>query len=93
MGKIVRRRVRPIQFLQTTWSAGSNTLKWDDDWPPPEKGRYIWALGSRGTVALRIIEVDATSVTPLEKAAIHYDLGCEVQARAAFKAALSQTAQ
>lgn len=90
---IVRRRVRPVQYLQTTWPAGANSLEWPDDWPRAEDGRYIWALGSRGTVALRIIEIDDAGMTPLEKAAMQYNLGCEVQAMAGFQAALPQQTQ
>lgn len=86
---IVRRRVRPIQFLQTTWPAGENTLTWPADWPPPEEGRYVWALGARGTVALRIIALEETPENPLAAAALQYDLGCEMQAKAAFQSALA----
>ena len=86
---IVRRRVRPIQFLQTTWPAGENALAWPDDWPPAEDGRYVWALGSRGTVALRVIELEEVPENPLASAALQYDLGCEMQAKALFQAALA----
>ena len=86
---IVRRRVRPIQFLQTTWPAGENTLVWPADWPPVEEGRYVWALGARGTVALRVIELGEMPENPLAAAALQYDLGCEMQAKALFQAALA----
>ena len=86
---IVRRRVRPIQFLQTTWPAGENTLAWPADWPPVEEGRYVWALGARGTVALRVIELEEMPENPLAAAALQYDLGCEMQAKALFQAALA----
>ncbi|MEE9250453.1 MAG: hypothetical protein V3U93_04930 [Alphaproteobacteria bacterium] len=86
---IVRRRVRPVQFLQTTWPAGENTLAWPGDWPPAEEGRYVWALGARGTVALRVIELEEVPENALASAALHYDLGCEMQAKALFQAALA----
>ncbi len=90
---IVRRRVRPIQFLQTTWPAGATALKWPGDWPPAEEGRYIWALGNRGTSGLRIIVVEQEASSLLEKAALYFDLGCEVQARLMFHAALATAQQ
>ena len=90
---IVRRRVRPIQFLQTTWPAGASTLTWPADWPPAEDGRYVWALGSRGTVALRIIALEEVPSSDLAAAALQYDLGCEMQAKALFHSALAAAAQ
>ena len=87
---IVRRRVRPIQFLQTTWPAGQNALAWPADWPPPEEGRYVWALGSRGTVALRFVALEESPESPLAAAALQYDLGCEMQAKALFRSALAE---
>ena len=90
---IVRRRVRPIQFLQTTWPAGENTLAWPADWPPAEDGRYVWALGSRGTVAVRLISMEEMPDNQLAIAAMQYDLGCEMQARALFQSALAQAQQ
>jgi len=86
---IVRRRVRPIQFLQTTWPAGANSVAWPADWPPAEDGRYVWALGFRGTVALRIIALEEVPDSDLAAAALQYDLGCEVQAKALFQSALA----
>ena len=86
---IVRRRVTPIQFLQTTWPAGEKMLAWPSDWPPAEEGRYVWALGARGSIALRVIELGNVPENPLVSAALHYDLGCETQAKALFQAALS----
>lgn len=86
---ILRRRVRPIQFLQTTWPAGANSLAWPADWPPAEDGRYVWALGSRGTVALRIIALEEVPHGVLAAAALQYDLGCEVQAKGLFESALA----
>ena len=87
---IVRRRVRPIQFLQTTWPAGVNTLPWPADWPPAEEGRYVWALGSRGTTAVRLISMEEIPDNLMAKAALQYDLGCEVQAKALFQSALAK---
>lgn len=87
---IVRRRVRPVQFLQTTWPAGENTLVWPADWPPAEEGRYVWALGSRGTVAVRLIAMEEIPDSTLAKAAMQYDLGCEIQAKALFQSALAK---
>ncbi len=87
---IVRRRVRPIQFLQTTWPAGANTLAWPADWPPAEEGRYVWALGSRGTVAVQVIAMEEIPESPLEKAALQYDYGCEMQAKALFQSVLAK---
>ena len=88
---IVRRRVRPIQFLQTTWPAGANSLTWPADWPPAEEGRYIWALGSRGTTAVRLITMDNPMPdSPLAAAAMQYDMGCEVQAKALFRSVLAK---
>ena len=89
---IVRRRGRPIQFLQGTWPAGAQVVTWPSDWPPAEEGRYIWALGSRGSSALKIITVDDVS-NPLELAATYYNLGCEGQAKAMFRQALSTASQ
>lgn len=86
---IVRRRTRPIQSLQTTWPAGENTFIWPADWPPAEDGRYVWALGARGTIAVRLIEMDEDPESPLEKAALQYDYGCEMQARALFQSVLA----
>ena len=88
---IVRRRVRPIQFLQTTWPAGANTLSWPADWPPAEEGRYVWALGSRGSTAVRLITMDDQMPdSPLAAAAMQYDMGCEVQAKALFQSVLAK---
>ncbi len=87
---IVRRRVRPIQFLQTTWPAGANTLAWPADWPPAEEGRYVWALGSRGTTAVRLIAMDKAPDSDLAIAAMQYDMGCEVQAKALFQSVLNK---
>ncbi len=87
---IVRRRVRPIQFLQTTWPAGVNTLSWPADWPPAEEGRYVWALGSRGTVAVRLIAMEEVPESPLAKAALQYDYGREMQAKALFQSVLAK---
>lgn len=87
---IVRRRTRPIQSLQTTWPAGENTFTWPADWPPAEDGRYVWALGSRGTVAVRVIAMEEIPESPLEKAALQYDYGCEMQARALFQSVLAK---
>ena len=87
---IVRRRVRPIQFLQTTWPAGANTLAWPADWPPAEEGRYVWALGSRGTTAVRLIAMEETPDSDLAIAALQYDMGCEVQAKALFQLVLTK---
>ena len=88
---IVRRRVRPIQFLQTTWPAGENSLTWPADWPPAEEGRYVWALGSRGTTAVRLITMDEQMPeSPLAAAAMQYDMGCEVQAKALFRSVLAK---
>lgn len=87
---IVRRLVRPIQFLQTAWPAGENTLTWPADWPPAEEGRYTWTLGSRSTVAVRLIAMDEAPESPLAKAAMQYDLGCEAQAKALFHSALAK---
>lgn len=86
---IVRRRVTPIQFLQATWLTGENTLAWPDDWPPAEEGRYVWSLGARGSVALRIVIVEEVPENPLAAAALQYNLGCEMQAKALFRVALS----
>ncbi len=90
---IVRRRVRPIQFLQTTWPAGATSLQWPADWAPAEEGRYIWALGNRGTSGLRIVVVEEGASSPLERAALYYDHGCEIQARSVFRAALANAQQ
>ena len=87
---IVRRRNRPIQFLQATWSAGENTLTWPADWPPAEEGRYIWSLGSRGTVAVNLISMGEVPDNALAKAALQYDLGCEMQAKSIFQSALTK---
>ena len=88
---IVRRRVRPIQFLQTTWPAGENSLTWPADWPPAEEGRYVWALGSRGSTAVRLITMDDQMPdSPLAAAAMQYDMGCEVQAKALFQSVLAK---
>ncbi len=90
---IVRRRTRPIQSLQTTWPAGESTFIWPADWPPAEDGRYVWALGSRGTVAVRLIAMEEVPESPLAKAAMQYDMGCEVQAKALFQSALAEAQQ
>ena len=85
---IVRRRVTPVQFLQTTWPAGENTLAWPSDWPPAEAGRYVWALGARGSNALRVVMVEEVPENPLALAALQYNFGCEMQAKALFQATL-----
>ncbi len=87
---IVRRRNRPIQLLRTTWSAGENTLTWPAEWPPAEEGHYIWSLGSHDTVAVYLISMVEVPDNALAKAALQYDLGCEVQARSLFQSALNK---
>ncbi len=87
---IVRRRTRPIQSLQTTWPAGENTFIWPADWPPAEDGRYVWALGSRGKIAVRLIAMEDVPKNPLAKAVLQYDYGCEMQAKALFQSVLAK---
>lgn len=85
---VVRRRVRPIQYLEATWPAGTTNLPWPADWEPPEEGRYVWALGQRGSAAVKIVELEDEFASPLEQAAVFYDEGCESQAKAIFRDAL-----
>ena len=85
---VVRRRVRPIQYLEVTWPAGTTSLPWPSDWEPPEEGRYVWALGQRGSAAVKLVELEDEFTSPLEQAAVYYDEGCESQAKAIFRDAL-----
>jgi len=86
---IVSRRSNPKQNLRTNWPAQANSTAWPERWPPPQNGRYLWTLGSRGSEAIRIVKVFQNNVWPLERAGIYFDRGCEVQARLIFRAALS----
>ncbi len=86
---IVRRRVRPKAFMTTPWPAGAHSVTWPSDWPAPKKGRYVWALGYRGTTGLKIVEFKQRISNPIQTAAAFYELGCESQARAAFADAVA----
>ena len=85
---VVRRRVRPIQYLEVTWPAGTTSLPWPAEWELPEEGRYVWALGQRGSAAVKLVELEDEFSSPLERAAVYYDEGCESQAKAVFREAL-----
>jgi hypothetical protein len=85
---VVRRRVRPIQYLEVTWPAGATSLPWPTEWELPEEGRYVWALGQRGSAAVKLVELEDEFGSPLEQAAVYYDEGCESQAKALFRDAL-----
>lgn len=81
---VVRRTMRPKQIMHATWPANASSLAWPQDWPPPEKGRYIWALGYRGTSTLEIVELGEELPTAHDKAAAFEREGCYAQVRAAF---------
>ena len=85
---VVRRRVRPIQYMEVTWPAGTTNLPWPAEWEQPEEGRYVWALGQRGSAAVKLVELEDEFESPLEQAAVFYDEGCESQAKAIFRDAL-----
>jgi outer membrane protein OmpA-like peptidoglycan-associated protein len=87
---IVRRRTAPTQIMNGVWKKGSNTFAWPRDWPLPEEGRYIWALGSSGTTATKILFVEGDPITPRDRAATYYALGCEAQVVAAFNEIVAQ---
>lgn len=81
---VVRRRNAPKQVMNGIWPADATTFDWQSDWPPPEEGRYIWAIGSGGTSILEILYVSGNPTTPHDKAAAFHALGCEAQVVAAF---------
>lgn len=81
---IVRRRTAPQQVMNGIWPADATTFAWPGDWPPPEEGRYIWAIGGGGTSVMEILYVDGNPTTPHDKAAVFHALGCEAQVVAAF---------
>ena len=75
-----RRQVSPKGFLQTTWPVGATTLPWPEDWPPLEEARYIWTLGDRGPVTLRIRMIEMLPAGLVERIALFHDLRCDSQA-------------
>jgi hypothetical protein len=81
---VVRRRTTPQQVMNAIWPAGVNAFAWPSDWPPPEEGRYIWAVGSGGTAATELLYVEGNPSNPHDKAAAYHVLGCEAQLVAAF---------
>ena len=90
---VVRRRTRPEQVLNTEWPAGATALRWADDWPPPEEGRYVWSLGYGGSSVFRIVPVEQPVAGPLDAAAAYLRLDCGAQAKAAFELAIAAAKQ
>ena len=86
---VVRRRTRPTQMLNAEWPAGATALRWADDWPPPEEGRYVWNLGYGGSSVFRIVPIEQPVTGPLDAAAAYLRLDCDAQAKAAFKLAIA----
>ena len=80
----VRRRTAPRQVMNATWPAGAATFAWQSDWPLPEEGRYIWAVGGGGTAVIKILSVEGDPKTLRDKAAAYHERGCEAQVVAAF---------
>lgn len=80
----VRRRTSPRQVMNATWPAGAATFPWQSDWPLPEEGRYIWAVGGGGTAVMEILSLEGEMKTIHDKAAAYHLLGCEAQVAAAF---------
>ncbi len=90
---VMRRRRQLGAYEISVWPAAKDRLRWPSDWPAPEEGRYIWALGSRGVTALRIRMVENLPSGALERAAFYFDLDCNTQATAVFQAALDGAEQ
>lgn len=87
---IVRRRTTPTQVMDAVWTAGSNTLAWPRNWPLPQEGRYIWALGSSGTSATEILCVVGNPTTRRDQTAAYHELGCAAQVVVAFNEILAE---
>ena len=87
---IVRRRTTPSQIMNGVWRKDSSTFAWPSDWPLPEEGRYIWALGSGGTTATEFLFVEGDLSTPHDRAAAYHVLGCEAQVVAVFNEIVAQ---
>ena len=85
---VMRRVTRPKQLLRAGWPAAEQRLDWPRDWPPPEKGRYLVAIGAGGGWAVRLIEVGPRPPEALRQAALYYQAGCSRQASAALGLAL-----
>ena len=85
---VMRRVTRPKQLLRAGWPAAEQRLDWPRDWPPPEKGRYLVAIGAGGGWAVRFIEVGPRPPEALRQAALYYQAGCSRQASAALGLAL-----
>lgn len=81
---VVRRRTPPAQVMNGVWPAGAANFAWPSDWPLPEEGRYIWAIGGRGASIARIVYLDQGVSTPHDKAVAYRALGCDAQVMAAF---------
>jgi hypothetical protein len=85
---VVRRVTRPKQLLRAGWPAATQRLDWPRDWPPPEKGRYLVAIGAGGGWAVRLIEVGPRPPEALRQAALYFEAGCSRQASAALRLAV-----
>ena len=81
---VVRRRTAPNQVMNGVWPAGAANFAWPSDWPLPEEGRYIWAIGGGGSSAARIVYLEQGLSTPHGKAVAYRALGCNAQVMAAF---------
>jgi len=87
---IVCHRTTPTQVMDAVWTAGSNTFAWPSNWPLPQEGRYIWALGSSGTSATEILYVVGNPTAPRDQAAAYHELGGEAQVVAAFNEIIAE---
>lgn len=85
---VMRRVTRPLQLLRAGWPAATRRLDWPRDWPPPEKGRYLVAIGAGGAWAVRLIEVGPRPPEALRQAALYYQARCSRQASAALGLAI-----
>jgi hypothetical protein len=86
---VMRRVTRPKQLLRANWPAAAPRREWPGDWPPPEKGRYLVAIGNTGGWAVRLIEVGPRPREVLRQAAVYYEVGCARQASAALRLAVN----
>lgn len=86
---VMRRVTRPKQLLRASWPAAAQRREWPGDWPPPEKGRYLVAIGGAGGWAVRLIEVGPRPQDALRQAALYFEAGCSRQASAALRLAVN----
>jgi len=86
---VMRRVTRPKRLLRANWPAAAQRREWPGDWPRPEKGRYLVAIGNAGGWAVRLIEVGPRPQDALRQAALYYEAGCARQAGAALRLAVN----